>query len=94
MGLKLMPVLHLDLKRVKPEQSATHHLMNHAKIALLEHPAHPVPPPAKPVTKASSVAKRAPPAKSAKKVPFKIKTPYPVPFARRVQQDTTTVPKD
>jgi len=52
-GLKLTPLLHLDLSHAQPEQLATCHLMNRAKIALLEHPAHPVPPHAKPATKES-----------------------------------------
>ena len=93
-GLKLMPLLHPDLRHVQREQKAVQHPMNHVKIALLEHPAHPVPPHAKLATKASLVTKMAPFAKSAQQVPFKIKTPCQVPFARRAQQDTTTVPKD
>jgi hypothetical protein len=93
-GLKLMPLPHPDLRHAQREQSATRHPMNRVKIALPEHPAHPVPPPAKPATKANLVTKMAPFAKSAQQVPFKIKTPYQVPFARRAQQDTTTVPKD
>ena len=53
LGLKLMPMLHPGLQRVQLEQRAVRHPMNRAKIALLEHPAHPVPPHAKPATKAS-----------------------------------------
>jgi len=89
-----MPLLHPDSRHAQREQKAAQYPMHRVKIALLEHPAHPVPPHAKLATKASSVAKMAPPAKSAQQVPFKIKTPYQVPFAKRAQQDTTTVPKD
>jgi hypothetical protein len=62
LGLKLMSMLHLGSKRVKPEQSATTHPMNRVKIAPLEHPAPPVPPHAKPATKASSTTKLVVPA--------------------------------
>ena len=55
--LKLMPLLHPDLQHVQLEQKAARHPMNRAKIALLEHPAHPVPQHAKPATKASSMTK-------------------------------------
>ena len=61
--------------------------MNHVNIAPLEHPAHPAPQHAKPATKESSMTKMAPPAKSAEKVPFKIKTPFQVQHASIVQQD-------
>ena len=64
--------------------------MNHAKIALLEHPAHPVPPPANRVAKESSAPKLAPPAESAKPVPFKIKTRYQVPLVKHARLGTTT----
>jgi hypothetical protein len=57
LGLKLMPMLHLGSKRVKPEQSAIRHPMNRVKIAPLEHPAPPVPQRVKPATKASSMTK-------------------------------------
>jgi hypothetical protein len=55
--LKLMPLLHPDLQHVQLEQKAARHPMNRVKIALLEHPAHPVPPHAKPATKASLMTK-------------------------------------
>ena len=75
MGLKLMPRLHLDLKRVKPEQSATRHLMNPAKIALLEHPARPVPQHAKLATRESLTTKTAVVARIVYKQRSKIKVP-------------------
>ena len=54
---KLMPLLHPDLQHVQLEQKAARHPMNRVKIALVEHPAHPVPPHAKPATKASLMTK-------------------------------------
>ena len=53
-GLKLTTLLRPDLRHVQREQKAAQYPMNHVKIALLEHPAHPVPLPAKPATKANS----------------------------------------
>ena len=44
-------------KHVPPEPRAMIHPMNRVKIALLEHPAHPVPQHAKPATKESSTTK-------------------------------------
>ena len=64
--------------------------MNCVKIARLANPVQKEQPNANRVAKESSVTKRAPPAKNAKKELFKIKTQYQVPLARRVQQDTTT----
>ena len=56
-GLKLTPLIHPDLRHAQREQKAAQYPMNHVKIALLEHPAHPVPPHAKPATKASLMTK-------------------------------------
>ena len=53
-GLKLTPLPLPGLRHVQREQKAAQHPMNHVKIALLEHPAHPVPQHAKPATKESS----------------------------------------
>ena len=50
---KLMPLLYPDLQHVQREQKAARRPMNRAKIALVEHPAHPVPQHAKPATKES-----------------------------------------
>ena len=55
--LKLMPPLHPDLRHAQREQRAVRHPMNRVKIALLEHPAHPVPRHAKPATQASLTTK-------------------------------------
>ena len=52
-----MPLLYPDLQHVQLEQKAVRHPMNRVKIALLEHPAHPVPQHAKPATKASLMTK-------------------------------------
>ena len=78
------------LSRAQQEQWEVTHPMNFAKIARLVNPVPKEPPSANHVAKESSVTKMAPPAKSAKKELFKIKTQYQVPFARRVQLDTTT----
>jgi hypothetical protein len=56
--LKLMSLLHPDLQHVQLEQKAAQHPMNRVKIALLEHPAHPVPQHAKLATKASLMTKK------------------------------------
>jgi hypothetical protein len=55
--LKLMPLLHPDLQHVQLEQKAARHPMNCVKIALVEHPAHPVPHRAKPATEESLTVK-------------------------------------
>ena len=90
LGLKSKPRLHLGLKRVEPEQLATNHQMNHVKNARLANPVPKEPPNAILATKESSVTKMAPPAKSAKQVPSKIKIHCQVYLAGHVQQDTTT----
>ena len=75
MGLKLIPVLHLDSKRVEPEQLATHHPMDLVHNVSLEHPAHPVPPHAKPATKESLTTKTVKLAATVWQKRFKIKVP-------------------
>jgi hypothetical protein len=72
-GLKLTPLLHPDSQHVQREQKAAQYPMSHVKIALLEHPAHPVPPPAKPATKASLTTTTVVLVKIASKKRFKIK---------------------
>ena len=94
MGPKSMPKLPPDSRYAQLEQKAVLHPMNCVKIARPANPVPKEPPNANRVAKENLATKMAPPAKSAKKVRFKIKTPYQVPFARRVQRDTTTVPKD
>ena len=93
-GLKLMPLLHLVLRHARLDQRAVTHPMNCVQIARQANQVQKEPPNANRAAKESSVAKKAPFAKSAKKVPFKIKTDYQVSFARHAQQGTTTVPKD
>ena len=90
-----MPPLHPDLWHAKLEQKeAALHPMNCVKIARLANPVQKQPPNVNLATKESSVTKTAPPAKSAQKVPFKIKTHFQVPLAKRVQRGTTTVQKE
>ena len=89
-GLKLMPLPTPDLWHARLEQKAVLHPMNRVKNVQQEHQVLKEQPNANRVAKESSVTKRAPPAKSAQQVPFKIKIHYQVPFARRVQQDSTT----
>ena len=48
-----MPLRPPGLQPALPERKAARHPTIRVKIALLEHPAHPVPPHAKPATKAS-----------------------------------------
>ena len=93
-GLKLMPLLRPDLQPVQPEQKAARHPMNRVKIARLANPVPTEPLNAKCVAKEGSVTKMAPPAKSAKWVPFKIKTHYQVYIAKLAPLGSTTVPKD
>ena len=87
LGLKLMPMLHPGLQRVQLEQRAVRHPMNHAKIALVEHPAHPVPQHAKPATKENSMTKVVVLVKIVSKKRFKIKTQNQVRRALLVPQD-------
>ena len=84
-GLKLMPLLHLVLRHARLDQRAVIQPMNRVKIARLANPVPKEPPNVNRVAKESSMTKRVPPAKSAKQVPFKIKTFYQVPLAKRVQ---------
>tara|TARA_B110000091_G_scaffold103256_1_gene112229 strand:+ start:203 stop:472 length:270 start_codon:yes stop_codon:yes gene_type:complete len=89
-----MPLLYLDLQHVQLEQKAVQHPMNRVKIARLANPVPKEPLNAKRVAKECSVTKMAPPAKSAKWVPFKIKTHYQVYIAKLAPLGSTTVPKD
>ena len=90
-----MALLYPVLRHAKPEQKeAALYPMNCVKIARLANPVQRQPPNVNPATKESSVTKTAPPAKSAQKVPFKIKTHFQVPLAKRVQGGTTTVQKE
>ena len=89
-GLKLMPLRHPDLKRVKSEQLATCRPMNCVKIAPLEHPAPAVPPRVNPATWESLTTTTVVLVKVASKKRFKIKVP-----ARRAkiaQQDGNNPP--
>ena len=89
-----MPLLRPDLQHAQLEQKAVQHPMNRVKSARLANPVPKVPPNANRVAKESSVTKVVPPAKSAKRVPFKIKTYYQVYIAKLAPLGSTTVPKD
>ena len=86
----MMPLPTPDLWHARLEQKAVQRRMKPVKNARLANPAPKEPPNAKRAAKESSMAKRAPPAKSAHPAPFKIKTHCQVPFAKHVQPDTTT----
>ena len=79
-----------DSRYAQREPKAVLHPMICVKSAQRANPVPKEPPNANRVAKENLATKMAPPVKSAKEVLFKIKTHYQVPFAKRVQLDTTT----